>query len=151
MDGGLRMVVLIAHIASGGAGLLLAAAVLAAGRRQDWTARPGLAYVASVCAVALTAVVLVTTGSTLPQAVRWLLGVVAVATAAAAIRGLSLGGAPDRRPAHLRLMWGSVTSLVAAVAVVSAPAPVWIAVVVAGTALTEYGYRRARRDPVDNP
>lgn len=50
-------------------------------------------------------------------------------------------------PVQLRLPWGSVTSLVSAIAVVSAPVVVWVPVIVAGTLLTERGYRRAPLDP----
>jgi SnoaL-like protein len=39
------------------------------------------------------------------------------------------------------------TSLASAIAVVSTPAVVWIPVVIAGTLLTERGYRPARLDP----
>ncbi|MBA2560064.1 MAG: hypothetical protein H0V07_09290 [Propionibacteriales bacterium] len=149
----LHSTVLATHVASGTAALLLASVVLASGWRQDWTSPLGRAYVAAVCLVAFTALLLVTsTGSTLPPGVRALLGVVAVVTAAAAVRGLRIArrrpGDADWRPTHLRLMWGSVTSLVSAVAVVSAPPALWIAVIIAGTALTEYSYRRARRGPV---
>ncbi len=145
----LRTLVLVAHIASGTVALALAAAVMAAGSRQNWTSRLGHGYVAAVCLVAATALALVATGSTLPSGVRALLAVVAVLTAVAAVAGLRLAlrrvPAVTHRAAHLRLMWGSVTSLVSAVAIVSAPAPVWIAVVIAGTVFTEHSYQRVRR------
>lgn len=148
----LRTVALVLHVAAGAAALVLAARVMAAGARQDWSTRGGGAYVGCVVLVAGSAAALAGTGSTLPAVVRAVLLVVALATAAAAVCGLQLArralAAPrTSRPTQLRLMWGSVTSLVSAVAVVSAPVAVWVPVVIAGTLLTERGYRRAQRDP----
>ncbi len=148
----LRTVFLAAHIVAGTVAVLIAAKVMAAGVRQDWSTRWGTGYVASVIIVAASAAIVTTVGPTLPGAVRWILLLVAIATAAAALRGRQLArhdhAWPDpTRPAQLRLMWGSVTSLVSAIAIVSAPAVVWIPVVIAGTFLTERAYRRARRDP----
>lgn len=156
-DVDLRTVILAVHLLSGAAALLLAAVVMASGvgtgRRQDWTSPPGRAYVAAVCVVALSALGLVTTGSTLPSAVQVLLAAVAACTAAAALYGqrLALRRAPEvgrRRPAHLQLMWGSVTSLVSAVAVVSAPPAVWIPVIVVCSALTHVASGRVRTGAV---
>lgn len=152
-DTDLRTLVLAVHLVSGAAALLLAAVVMASGvgsgRRQDWTSRTGRAYVAAVCVVALSSLGLVTTGSTLPSAVQALLAVVAVCTAAAALYGQRLARRrpPDSdrwRPAHLRLMCGSVTSLVSAVAVVSAPPAVWVPVIVVCSSLTHVASGRLR-------
>ncbi len=142
-----RLIVLIVHIAAGAVAVLLAAKVMAATVRQDWSTRWGTAYVGCVVVVALSAVALVAAGSTLPAVVGWILLVVAVVTAAAAIRGLQLAKGRRSRPTQLRLMWGSLTSLVSAIAIVSAPVYVWVPVVIVGTVLTELGYRRAQRDP----
>ncbi len=135
----LRGVLLGAHVACGGAALLVAGALLL---RGGWTGAAGRAYGGLVTAVAVTAVGLAAAGSTLPPAVRALLLVVALATAVAARRGLVL--ARRGSPGAPRLLWGSVTSLVSALAVVSAPPVVWVPVVLAGTLLTEQGVRRAR-------
>lgn len=142
-----RPIVLIVHIAAGAVAVLLAATVMAAAARQDWSTRWGTAYVGCVVVVALSAVALVAAGSTLPGTARWVLLVIAIVTAAAAIRGLQLARSRRSRPTQLRLMWGSLTSLVSAIAVVSAPVYVWVPVVIIGTVLTELGYRRAQRDP----
>lgn len=149
----LRTAVLAAHIIAGTIAVLIAIRVISAGlTRQDWGTRWGTGYVACVIIVAATAVLLSAAGSAMPVAVRWILTVIAIATAAAALRGRHLARGhhppPDpSRPRQLRLMWGSLTSLVSAIAIVSAPAAVWVPVVVAGTLLTELGYRRARRNP----
>lgn len=143
-----RDLLLALHVGSGTAALLLGGAVLARGAAQDWTGRAGRAYVVAVCVVAATALGLVGPGSALPIAVRVVLGVVAVLTALAAVAGAHLAASAGHRAGHLRAMWASATSLVSAVAVVSAPVPVWIAVVVAATALTEGAYRRACRAPL---
>lgn len=150
--GDLRTVALVLHVVAGAIALVLAGRVMLAGTRQDWSTRWGGAYVGCVVLVAGSAVVLAGPGSTLPTGVRGVLLAVALATAAAAVRGLQLAhgaATPPRasRPVQLRLMWGTVTSLVSAVAVVSGPVAVWAPVVIAGTVLTERGYRRARRDP----
>ncbi|MGI8994383.1 MAG: hypothetical protein ACR2FP_08755 [Nocardioidaceae bacterium] len=138
----LRTVFLAAHIVAGTVAVLIAAKVMAAGVRQDWSTRWGTGYVASVIIVAASAAIVTTVGPTLPVAVRWILLLVAIATAAAALRGRQLARRDHAwldptRPAQLRLMWGSVTSLVSAIAIVSAPAVVWTPVVIAGTFLTE--------------
>ena len=150
-DDGLRVTLLVVHIAAGSLALICAAVVMATRARQDWGTRWGRAYVGLVVAVAVSAVGLAAAGSTLPVVVRWVLVVVATVTAAAAVRGHQLarrrgGGSGSTRPGQLRLMWGSVTSLVSAVALVSAPVYVWVPDVVVGTALTELAYRRAQRD-----
>ena len=148
----LRTIALVLHVAAGVTALVLAARVMTAGAGQDWATRWGGAYVGCVVLVAGSAVALAGPGSELPAGVRGVLLAVATATAAAAVRGLQLArGTPTARrtsrPAQLRLMWGSVTSVVSAVAVVSAPVAVWVPVVIAGTLLTERGYRQAQRDP----
>lgn len=147
-----RTIVLVVHVAAGTIALLLAAVTMTKGARQDWSTRLGMAYAACVVTVAASAVGLAVVGATLPAAIRWVLVVVAIATAVAAVRGLQLargdsGGRGSSRPAQLRLMWGSLTSLVSALSIVSAPVVVWIPVVIGGTLLTEWGYRRAQRDP----
>lgn len=135
-----RTVVLVVHVAGGAVALLCAAVVMAAGSRQDWSTGWGTGYVGCVAVTAVSAVALTGPGATLPAAVRVVLLAVAVVTAAAAGRG-------SARPVQLRLLWGSVTSLVSAIAVVSLPVVVWVPVIIAGTLLTERGYRQARLDP----
>ena len=146
-----RTVVLSVHVAAGVTALLCAAVVMAAGSRQDWSTDLGTGYVGCVAVTALSAVALTGPGATLPVGVRAVLVAIAVVTAAAAARGLQLARRPpagrgSARPAQLRLLWGSVTSLVSAIAVVSAPVVIWVPVIIAGTLLTEWGYRRARLD-----
>lgn len=149
----LRTLILVGHLVSGTGALLLAAVVMSLGvgwgRRQDWTSGWGWAYVAAVCVVAVSSLGLIVTGSTLPSAVQLLLAVVAVCTAAAAFCGQLLASRrpPDTdrwRPAHLQLMWGSVTSLVSAVAVVSAPPVVWVPVIALCSGLTHAAVGRVR-------
>lgn len=147
-----RTVVLVVHVAGGAVALLCAAVVMAAGSRQDWSTGWGTGYVGCVAVTAVSAVALTGPGATLPAGVRVVLLAVAVVTAAAAARGLQLARRPpagrgSARPVQLRLLWGSVTSLVSAIAVVSLPVVVWVPVIIAGTLLTERGYRRARLDP----
>lgn len=147
-----RTIVLVVHVAGGAVALLCAAIVMAAGSRQDWNTGWGTGYVGCLVVTAVSAVVMTGPGATLPVAVRMVLLAVAVLTAAAAARGLQLARRPDvgrgsARPVQLRLLWGSVTSLICAIAVVSLPVVVWVPVIIAGTLLTERGYRLARLDP----
>lgn len=147
----LRTTALVLHISAGTAGLALAALILTRGTRQEWTGSAGRAYATCVALVALTAFVLIATSSTLPLGIRWLLGAVALVTAAAAGAGQLLAQRRSStaawRARHLRANWASVTSLVSALAVVSAPPGVWAPVIIIGTLLTEAGYRSALRDP----
>lgn len=147
-----RSVVLLLHVAGGAGALLCAAVVLLAGPRQDWSTGWGTGYVACVAMTAVSTVILSGPGATLPVGVRVVLLAIAVATAAAAARGRQLAGRPPvgrgaARPLQLRLLWGSVTSLVSAVGVVSLPVVIWVPVIIAGSLLTDRGYRRARHDP----
>jgi hypothetical protein len=147
-----RAVALVLHVAAGVFAILIAAKVMARGARQDWSTLWGIAYAGGVIVVVVSAIVLASAGSTLPATVRWILVVVAVATGAAAVRGLQLArrrvtGSPSSRPTQLRLSWASLTSLVAAIAIVSAPVAVWVPVLVAGIVLTHVGHHRASRDP----
>jgi len=144
-----RTLVLVVHVAGGAAALLCAAVVMAAGSRQDWSTRWATGYVGCVAVVAASVVVLTGPGATLPAGVRVVLLLGAVVTAAAAFRGQQLArrplaGCASARPVQLRLLWGSVTSLVAAIAMVSVPVVVWVPVIITGTLLTERGHRRAR-------
>lgn len=136
----MRAALLGVHIGAGTLALGLAAALLC--RRGGWTGRTGLAYLAAVLVTGGTAAVLVAPGSTLPQPVRAVLLAVAVATAWAALTGRAraVRGLPGAR----RRLDGSVVSLVTAVAVVSAPVAVWVAVAVVGTACAEVAAARRR-------
>ena len=147
---GVRAVLLTVHVAAGSAALLLAARVLLGGVRQHWGGGRGRAYGGCVAVLAGTALALTGPGSTLPGAVRGVLAVLAVATVGAARRGLALSrgtAAHDVRPAALRLLWGSVTSLVSALAVVSAPPVLWVVVIAVGTAVTERSRQHSRGWP----
>lgn len=147
---GRRAVLLAVHVAAGSAALLIGGRVLLSGVRQYWGGGWGRAYGGCVVVLAGTALVLAGPGSGLPVVVRVVLAVLALATVIAALRGLALSRGPaahDVRPDALRLLWGSVTSLVSALAVVSAPPVVWVTVVVAGTAATERWRLRCRAWP----
>lgn len=138
-----RLAVLVLHVAAGAVALGLAA-VLLLGRRPC-TGRVGTAYGTGVTVVGVTAVALAGPGSELPVPVRAVLVVVAVATVAAAAVGLRRH---RRAAAGERLLHGSVVSLLTAVAVVSTPPAVWVAVAVTGTAGVELRLRaRAARAP----
>lgn len=129
----MRDAVLAGHVAAGALALLLAWGLLAG--RGRWAGRAGRAYGGLVAAGCGSALVLTGWQSGLPASARVVLAVVAVATVTAAVAGLT--GARVGSPGHLRLLHGSVVSLVTAVAVVSAPVGVWIVVAVAGTLLVE--------------
>lgn len=147
---GVRALLLAVHVAAGSAALLIAGRVLLGGVRQHWGSGWGRAYGGCVVVLAGTALALAGPGSDLPVVVRGVLAVLALATVTAALRGLALtrgSAAHDVRPDALRLLWASVTSLVSALAVVSAPPSVWVTVLVAGTAATERWRQRSRSWP----
>lgn len=139
MTGGLRAVLLTVHVAAGSAALLVALALLV--RRGGWASPGGGgAYLAAVLSACGTAVALSGPGSSLPASARVVLVGVAVLTAAAATAGVR--GARRGSSGHLRLLHGSIVSLVTAVTVVSAPVVVWVAVAALGTALVEVAAHR---------
>ncbi len=147
-----RLVSLVIHIAAGSVAVVVAIVVMSARAHQDWATRWGMAYVGCVLSVAVSSLVLILVASPLPTPVQYVLAVIAVATAVVAVVGYRMArrrrsGVASSRPVQLRLMWGSVTSLVSAIAVVSAPVFVWVPVIIAGSVLTELGYQRASRDP----
>lgn len=133
MSGGVRSVLLAVHIAAGSAALLMALGLLV--RRGGWAGPAGTVYLVTVLSACATAIVLSAPGSSLPVSARGVLVGVAVLTAAAATAGVR--GARRGAAGHLRLLHGSVVSLVTAVAVVSAPVVVWVAVAASGTVLVE--------------
>lgn len=124
------------HVAAGSLALLLALPLVAGW--LSWNGRAGSCYSGLVLLVGTTALALVGPGSTLPTSVRALLLLVALATCAAAGLGLR-----RRHARSLRLLRGSVVSLVTAVAVVSGPTPLWLATALVGTAWVELAHRRA--------
>lgn len=133
--------VLAGHVVAGSVALLLAVPLVIG--RLRWEGRVGVGYGSAVGMSGVTAVALLGAGSSLPPAVRVLLLAVAVATTAAAVVGLRRarqGSAGSRRLLH-----GSVVSLVTAVAVVSGPPALWVAVAVTGTLWVELGQRRLHR------
>lgn len=136
----MRAALLGLHVLAGGAALLLAAVLLL---RGGWGGRRGAAYVVAVVVVCGSAVLLAGPGSALPVGARGVLCAVAAVSAWAAVTGRAREVAGPR--GGRRRLDGSVVSLVTAVAVVSAPAAVWVAVAAAGTVLAEVAeIRRAR-------
>ena len=121
----LRTVLLTAHITAGSIGLLLGPLALLAAKRAGWHPRLGLAYQGAVAGVTVTAL-----GLTALAPVRlWGLGLVAVATQAAALAGWRARrrAAPGWLPRHVRLMCGSYVSLVTAALVVNWSSPLaWV-------------------------
>lgn len=141
----MRDLLLGGHIAVGVGALLLAVALLAG--RGHWSGAAGRLYGVLVLATCASALMLTGWQSALPGAARVVLAVVALATVAATAAGLA--GARRGTTGHLRLLHGSVVSLATAVAVVSAPVVVWVAVAVAGTAVVEVTSSRRRAGTKD--
>jgi hypothetical protein len=134
-------VLLIVHVATGTAGLLIGPAALAV-RKGARHRRVGLAYQVLVAGMTGSAVGLVV----LAPARLWALGLVALATEAAALAGWR-----ERRrhrrgwlPRHIRLMCGSYVSFVTAALVVNWSTPVaWVLPTLVGTPLITLAVRRA--------
>jgi hypothetical protein len=134
--------VLVLHVVSGSAGLVLAPFVLAAPKRPGRHHRLGYAYQAAVAGVAATAVGL----AAFHWSRLWWLAVIGLLTETAALGGLAvrLRRSPGWVPWHVSLMCGSVISLVTALLVVNLGGPIaWIAPTVVGSPLIAVAARRA--------
>jgi hypothetical protein len=139
----MRTVLLVLHISAGAAGLLLGAAAIVQPKRPGWHARTASVYIIAVMIVCATAI-----GLVLLQPGLWWLGLIAVATAGAALAG---GVLAARRPPgwagrSVRLLSMSYVSLVTALLVVSVPVPVtWAVPTLIGEPLIHRATRAARR------
>jgi hypothetical protein len=139
----MRALLLALHIVAGTVGLLLGAVAIVRPKCPGWHPSTASAYVGAVCAVCVTAVGLVVLRPAL-----WWLGLIALATAAAAIAGEALAA---RRPPgwagrSVRLLSMSYVSLVTAVLVVSVPVPVsWVLPTLVGEPLIHRASRAAGR------
>lgn len=140
MSSGLRTILLAVHVGAGALALLLALGLLAG--RRGWAGAGGATYLVAVLTTCGTAAVLASAGISLPMSARVVLLVVALLTAAAAASGVRRARRGSGE--HLRLLHGSVVSLVTAVAVVSAPVVVWVVVTAVGTVLVEVAAHRRR-------
>lgn len=135
-------VLLGVHITAGTIGLLLGPLALAVPKRAGWHPRLGVAYQGAVA---------VMTASTLGLAALapgrlWWLGLIAVATEAAALAGWAV----RRRHSsgwlgwHIRLMCGSYLSFVTAALVVNWASPLaWVLPTAVGTPLIIRAVQRA--------
>lgn len=156
----MRTALLAVHVLAGTGGLLLAPIALALPKRAGWHPRLGVAYQLMVALVAVSAVEMVRQKPSL-----WWLGVIAVATEAAAVGGWLARrlARPGWLALHIRLMCGSYISLVTAFVVVTvgpllgAAAPAaWLVPTVVGSPLIGYAVKRAtgapaRRIPAAEP
>jgi hypothetical protein len=134
--------VLAVHITSGTLGLLLGPVALTRPGGNGWAGRLGLAYRASVAVLCASAVALAVWAPSL-----WWLGLVAVATAGAALGAerVRRQRSPGWQARHLRLLGGSYIALVSALVVVSVPVPVfWVLPTLVGTPLVEWAAGRSR-------
>jgi hypothetical protein len=127
-------VLLGVHITAGTIGLLLGPLALAVPKRVGWHPRLGVAYQCAVAVMTATALGLVA----LAPGRLWWLGLIAVATEAAALAGWAVR---RRHPAgwlgwHIRLMCGSYLSFVTAALVVNWASPLaWVLPTTVGTPL----------------
>lgn len=138
----LHSVLLALHITAGLAGLVLGPVAVAAARHPGHHGLAGVAYQAAVVAVTLTALGLVALAPTR----LWGLGVIAVATSAAALAGgeVRRRRRPGWLPVHIRLMGGSYLSLVTAALVVSWSSPLaWILPTMLGAPLIAAAVHRS--------
>lgn len=139
----MRPAVLVVHVVSGTIGLLLGPVAVLLPRRVGWPARAAAVYqvaVASLCASAVGLAVLAPS--------LWWLGLVAVATEAAAFAGwqVSRGRGRRWRGRHLRLVGGSYIALLTALLVVSVGPPLlWLVPTVIGGPLIEHAAIKDRR------
>lgn len=134
--------VLVLHVVSGSAGILLAPFVLSAPKRRGRHTRLGYAYQLAVAGVAVTAVAL----AAFHWSRLWWLAVIGVLTEAAALGGLAvrLRRPPGWLPWHVSLMCGSTISLVTALFVVNLGGPVaWVLPTAVGSPLIALAARRA--------
>lgn len=134
---------LVIHIVSGSLGLAAGPAAMLAPKRRGWHTRLGTSYVGLVVALCAAAI-----GLAVLRPALWWLGLIAVATAAAALTGRELARRrpPGWLPWHLSLMCGSYISLVTALLVVNlgfASPVAWILPSVLGSPLIAIRAARA--------
>lgn len=135
-------VLLGVHVVAGVTGLLLGPVALAVPKRAGWHVRLGLAYQAVVAVMTTSAVAL----AALAPARLWWLGLIAVATEAAALGGWAVRRRHRRGwlPWHIRLMCGSYVSFVTAALVTNWDSPLaWVLPTVVGSPLIAWAGHRA--------
>jgi hypothetical protein len=143
----IRDALLAVHICAGVGGLLVGPIAMRAPKRRGLHTRAGLAYQVAVAVLAATALGLVV----LAPGRLWGLGVIAVATEAAALAGLAVERrrAPGWLSWHIGLMCGSYISFVTAALVVNWASPLaWILPTIVGTPLIAAATAHAGRHPV---
>lgn len=143
----LRELVLGVHIAAGGVGLLVGPVAMAARKRRGRHTSAGAVYLWAAGVMASTAVAL----ASWDLAASWWLGLIAVATEAAALGGVWVRRRrrPGWRAVHVQLMCGSYISFVTAFLVVNWESPLaWFAPTIIGTPLI---LRVAGRQPTATP
>ena len=133
-----RTLLLAIHVGAGVAGLLVGPAAMAAALRGRRRTRAGMAYLAAVTVLTLTAAGLVA----LRPAALWPFLVLALGTEAAVLAARRAGPLPG----HVRLVCGSYVSLVTALAVAGSGGSVlaWVLPPVVGTVLVERAARPSR-------
>ncbi len=137
---------LVTHVAAGTTGLLLGPLALAAPKRAGWHSRLGVAYQGVVAVMACSALGLVV----LDPGRLWGLGVIAVATEAAALAGWQVRRRHRRGwlAWHIRLMCGSYLSFVTAALVTNWASPLaWVLPTLVGTPLIARAVGRATHPP----
>jgi hypothetical protein len=145
-EGRMHALLLVVHVASGSAGLLLGPVAMIAPKRRGRHTRAGGAYQVAVGALTASAVGL----ALLDWRRLWWLALIAVATEAAAMGGLRVRRRrrPGWRSRHVRLMCGSYVSLTTALLVVNWGSPAaWVLPTVVATPLISWAARRADAVP----
>ncbi len=138
------------HITAGTIGLLLGPLALAVPKRAGWHPRLGVAYQGAVAVMTASALGL----AALAPGRLWGLGLIAVATEAAALAGWAV----RRRHSsgwlgwHIRLMCGSYLSFVTAALVVNWASPLaWVLPTAVGTPLIIRTVQRATHPSIRPP
>lgn len=140
----LHDVLLVPHVVAGAAGLLIGPLAMAVPKRAGRHTRLGLAYQGTAAVMTVTALGL----AALEPARLWWLGLIAVATEAAALAGWreQRRRAPGWLGRHVQLMCGSYLSFVTAFLVVNLSTPLaWVVPTVVGSPLIALAAARARR------
>ncbi|HEX8495882.1 MAG TPA: hypothetical protein VF661_01705 [Actinomycetales bacterium] len=136
-------VLLVLHVAAGMVGLLLGPVAMLVPKRTGWHPRLGLVYQGVVAVMTGAALALVA----LDPARLWGLGLIAVATEAAALAGWRerRRAATGWLPRHVRLMCGSYVSFVTAALVTNWSSPLaWILPTVIGSPLIALAVHRVK-------